>query len=275
MTGTPDGRAWHAPHVDPLNHRTDDHVVGPRARFGVIIPSTNTTVEADFHRACGGSDGLRGVSFHYGRMYIGSPNLGSDDDFEALLGQIRQSITVAVRDVVTCYPSSMLMGMSAETFWGGVAGNAAFEERIAAQTGGLAVATGAASCRAALEAFGVERIAVFSPYQPIADRQVSNYFTEAGFDVAAVTGLRCSSATTIAQVGPSRIAEVIDEIDGPTVEAIVQVGTNLSFVDQAAQLEARLGKPVIAINMATLWRALRTNGIDDRITGVGRLLEEF
>lgn len=255
--------------MDPLNHRADDHVVGPRARFGVIIPSTNTVVEQDFAAVA-----IDGVSFHFGRMYIANPELDSDAAFEELLGQIRQSIDVAVRDVITAKPSSMLMGMSAETFWGGVEGNATFERRISTLSGGLAVSTGAASCRAALDAFGARRISVFSPYQPIADRQVGDYFTEAGFDVAAITGLRCSSATSIAEVGRSRLVEVISEIDAPDVDALVQVGTNLNFVAQAAELEDALGKPVIAINMATLWHALRNNGIDDTLSGVGRLLAE-
>ena len=257
--------------VDPLNHREDDHIVGPRARFGVIAPSTNTVVEQDLSRLR-----LDGVTFHTGRMYIEHPGLASDEEFEQLLGQIRVSIDVAVRDVVTALPSAMLMGMSAETFWGGVAGNAEFERRISELSGGRSVTTGAASCRAALDAFGAERIAVFSPYQPIADEQVGTYFTEAGFDVAAITGLRCSTATSIAQVGPSRIVEVIEQIGGDRddVDAVVQVGTNLNFVDQAAALEAELAKPVIAINMATLWHGLRSNGLDDRPAGVGRLLAE-
>lgn len=249
--------------------RADDHVVGPRARFAVIIPSTNTVVEQDF-------TAIRpdGVSFHYGRMYVARPVLANNEEFEQLLGQIRESMAIAVRDVVTCKPTYMVMGMSAETFWGGVQGNAEFEDRITAQSGGLRVSTGAASCRAALEAFGVRRIAVFSPYQPIADEQVGGYFRDAGFDVRTVTGLRCPTATAIAEVGPSRLAEMVAAIDGPDVEAIVQVGTNLSFVDQAAALEAELGKPVIAINAATLWHALRRNGITDRIGGFGRLLAE-
>jgi hypothetical protein len=36
-----------------------------------------------------------------------------------------------------------------------------------------------------------------------------------------------------------------------------------------------LGKPVIAINTATYWHALRQNGITDKMQGFGRLLEEF
>jgi maleate isomerase len=258
--------------VDPLNHREDDHVVGPRARFAVIAPSTNTVVEQDLARVP-----LEGVTFHTGRMYIERPGLDSNEAFEELLGQIRGSIDVAVRDVVTALPTAMLMGMSAETFWGGIEGNAAFEQRIGALSGGRRVTTGAASCRAALEAFGVERIVVFSPYQPIADEQVGTYFTEAGFDVAAITGLRCSTATSIAQVGPTRITEVIEQLGGDRddVDAIVQVGTNLSMVRLAAAAEMWLGKPVIAINTATYWHALRQNKIMDKMSGLGRLLEEF
>ena len=243
-------------------------VVGTRGRFAVIIPSTNTVVEHDLAM-------IRpdGITFHSGRMYIADPTLDSDESFEALLTQIRESIRVAVRDVMTCDPTYMLMGMSAETFWGGVAGNEAFERRIFEQSG-LPVSTGAASCRAALDVYGAKTISVFSPYQPIADVQVGDYFREAGFDVKAITGLRCPSATAIAEVTPDEIAETVARIDGADVDTIVQVGTNLSFVHQAAQLEVELGKPVIAINVATLWHALRANGIDDQIDGFGSLLRD-
>jgi maleate isomerase len=62
-------------------------------------------------------------------------------------------------------------------------------------------------------------------------------------------------------------------LDGDDVDAIVQVGTNLSMLRLAAAAERWLGKPVIAINAATYWHALRANGIEDRIGGFGRLLE--
>ncbi len=37
--------------------------------------------------------------------------------------------------------------------------------------------------------------------------------------------------------------------------------------------EIWLGKPVVAINTATYWWALRRNGIADRVAGFGTLLE--
>ena len=66
------------------------------------------------------------------------------------------------------------------------------------------------------------------------------------------------------------------KLDGDDVDALVQVGTNLSMVrTAAAAAELWLGKPVIAINTATYWHALRTNKIEDRMEGFGRLLAEF
>ncbi|MCH5645318.1 MULTISPECIES: arylmalonate decarboxylase [unclassified Gordonia (in: high G+C Gram-positive bacteria)] len=245
------------------------NVVGSRAVFGVIVPSTNTVVEHDYWR----SD-IDGVAFRAGSMYIPHPVMDDNAGFEALLGQIRASIDDAVRDVLTAEPDRMVMGMSAETFWGGVDGNAAFEQRLRDRTG-LPVTTGASSCRAALETLGARRIAVFSPYQPIADVEVGRFFTEAGFDVAAITGLRCRTAMDIARVDVPRLREVVAELDGPDVDAIVQVGTNLSFVGLADELEAELGKPVVAINSATLWHALRDHGIADQVKGCGQLLREY
>ena len=67
---------------------------------------------------------------------------------------------------------------------------------------------------------------------------------------------------------------MIQDLNGPDVEAIVQVGTNLSMVRLADEAERELGKPVIAINAATMWHALRTNGISDQLQGFGSLLRE-
>ena len=69
------------------------------------------------------------------------------------------------------------------------------------------------------------------------------------------------------------IRAAIADIDGDDVDAVLQVGTNLCMLELAPRLEAELDKPVIAINAATYWHALRHNGIEDRKPGFGRLLE--
>jgi maleate isomerase len=68
--------------------------------------------------------------------------------------------------------------------------------------------------------------------------------------------------------------DAIQQLDGDDVDAIVQVGTNLSMIRLAAAAELFLGKPVIAINTATYWHALRACGITDRRAGFGSLLEQ-
>ena len=89
------------------------------------------------------------------------------------------------------------------------------------------------------------------------------------------TSLQCKSWIAIAEVTVDVCRDTIRELDGDDVDAIVQVGTNLSMIRFAAAAEMWLGKPVIAINTATYWHALRACGIKDRVEGFGRLLEEF
>ncbi len=58
-------------------------------------------------------------------------------------------------------------------------------------------------------------------------------------------------------------------------DAIVQCGTNLSIIDMMDRMEAELGIPMIPINAATLWFALRENGFTQKIPRATRLLREF
>jgi maleate isomerase len=243
-------------------------VLGYRGKWGVLVPSTNTVVEPDFYAMA-----PPGVTLHTARITITDQRIGDDAAFAQLMEQIRAAIGRAVGDVMTCEPDYLVMGMSSETFWGGREGNRAFEERIR-ELSGLPIATGAAACERALRTLGVRRVAVLTPYQPVGDAQVRRFFGECGFDVVALTGLRCPTAVSIAQQDEATLRRVLGALDQPGVEAIVQVGTNLSMVRLADEAERWLGKPVIAINAAIFWYALRQNGILDRRPGLGCLLRE-
>ena len=77
----------------------------------------------------------------------------------------------------------------------------------------------------------------------------------------------------IAHTPEAAIRDAIVEVDGP--DAVVVVGTNLPLAQVAAMADFLLGKPVIALNTATYWHALRQCGIEDKVRGFGRLLAEF
>jgi maleate isomerase len=105
--------------------------------------------------------------------------------------------------------------------------------------------------------------------------EVARYFTDKGFSVVRDKSLQCRSWIQIAEQTTETLRAELIKLDGDDVDAIVQVGTNLSMVRLAAAAEMWLGKPIIAINTATYWHALRANGINDRMEGFGRLLAEF
>ena len=72
-------------------------------------------------------DAGRVTSWRSGRIYIPNPDLADDASFVAFLESLRTEIGRAVRDVSTAKPDYIVMGMSAETFWGGTNGAAEFE----------------------------------------------------------------------------------------------------------------------------------------------------
>ncbi len=245
-------------------------VLGWRRKFGVLGPSTNTIVQPDFEM-------MRplGVTNHYSRIFTPNAKAISNESFMAGANTIAQGTLDAVRSVMTCEPDYLVMGMSAVTFFGGAAGADRFRDSVEKESS-VRISIGSHSCTAALKAYGgVKRIAVLSPYYPAANAEVRRYFTDSGFEVVKDICLQCPSWIAIAEVPTSVLRQKLIELDGKNVDAIVQVGTNLSMVRLAAAAELWLGKPIIAINTATYWHALRANGIPDKIAGLGRLLEEF
>ena len=244
-------------------------VLGWRKLLGVIAPSTNTVVQPDMERMR-----PEGVTNHFSRIYVEDPLALSNEDFIAGTTAIAENTLDAVRSVMTCRPDYLVLGMSAITFYGGVEGSRKWKKQVE-DLAGIGASTGAESVATALHAYGARSVSFVSPYYPVANAEVRNFLEESGFAVKRDVPLECRRWTDIAKVGPDSLREVIAELDGDDVDAIVQVGTNLSMVDLAAEYEAKLGKPVIAINTATYWHALRAQGITDKIEGMGRLLAEF
>ncbi|PMD38008.1 hypothetical protein L207DRAFT_584929 [Hyaloscypha variabilis F] len=215
-----------------------------RAQFGLILPSTNTSVEAEFNRML-----VPGVSWHSGRIFSANPDLSSNQAMEAFLVELRSQMKLAVESVCHAKIDYLL-------------------------SGGLGITTGAAACGAVIDVYKAKKIGIITPYQPVGDQQVVDFFTQIGCEVKAIYGFKCPTATSIAEVTEEEIKRTFRSVDGEDVDLLIQAGTNLLAGKAAAELEVELGKPVIAINTATVWHAYRTNGIKDQISGWGSLLEK-
>lgn len=246
-------------------------VLGWRGCFGVVTPSTNTVVQPEYDEMR-----PRGVTNHVARMHIPNDPMASDADFDELIRRIDAALEGALERVLTAEPDHIVLGISAESIWnGGMAAARAIRARVDRMTGGLPFTQAADALPAALEALGVSGpVGLVTPYFPVAHGHLCAYLAEIGCELVAARHLRRTSPVAIARTPLDVLRAALEEVDRPEVRAIIQFGANLPMMRLAAQAEQRLGKPVIAINAATYWYALRSHGITDRIAGCGRLLEE-
>jgi len=241
--------------------------LGFRKKFAVLIPSTNTSVQPEF-------DAMRpvGVTNHISRIVIPNIALKDDADFSRLITLIAAAQNEAVDSAMSCEPDRLVLGISAETFWDGLNASRKLKAELIERTG-LPISMGSEACTAALSLWNVKRIAVLTPYHPVGDANVRRFFEECGYEVKRVKGLKCESPVAIAHVTEAQLRDGIRELDGDDVDAIIQVGTNLAMARLAASADMWMARPVLAINTAIYWHALRESGITDRIAGFGPLLE--
>jgi maleate isomerase len=244
--------------------------LGFRLKIGIVIPSTNTSVEPE-------CDALRprGVTNHVARIMVAEQPQRDDAEQAQVIDSIQPDLLPAVDRVMTCAPATVVMGMSLPTFWDGMAASERLKARLEARAG-VPVVLGSHACLAALLRLGApKRLALMSPYQPVGDGHVRRFFEEAGYQVIALDSVGAASMRSIAQVDTARLIDALKGLAALKPDAILQAGTNLAMSDLAAEAERWLGLPVLAINAVTYWQALRANRIGDRVFGYGRLLEEF
>ncbi|MGH8691087.1 MAG: hypothetical protein ACREUS_08665, partial [Burkholderiales bacterium] len=114
--------------------------LGHRAKFAVLAPSTNTSVQPEF-------DAMRpwGVTNHHSRLIIPDSRVTGDRSFMRMMDGIRAALFPALEAALTCDPDYVVLGMSAETFWDGLKGSTALKRKLlrAAKRG---VAMGSDSC---------------------------------------------------------------------------------------------------------------------------------
>ena len=242
---------------------------GWKLRVGAVIPSTHTIVQPDF-------DDLRldGITNHVARIGIPNIDIKTDDDFDKLVRLSEADLVAAVDRILTADPEILVVGMSSLIVWDGYDASCK-RKAMLEQRSKLPVTGGSFAVAEALNKFGAKTIGIISPYMPIANKHISQFFTDIGFEVKNFIGLQCPSPVEISHVTPDQLSEALDQVDETDIDALVQFGTNLHFMEQAALEEEIRKKPVISINSASYWHALRLKNIETRYKNYGRLLAEF
>lgn len=247
-------------------------ILGWRCKFGVITPSTNTVVQPEY-------DDLRpaGVTNHISRMHISDKAINDDSDFERLILSIDEALESAVDRVNTCLPDSIILGISAESIWGGgIEAASKVKERIKSRSRVDNVFIAADALSLALKSYKVKgKVGLITPYMPVAEKHLKKYMDDIGYNVSSMIHLRCKSPVLIAHTPLENIKKALIKLVAEGATAIIQFGANLPMAKFSQLAENWLDIPVISVNVATYWHALRANKIYDQITGYGKLMEKY
>ncbi len=241
-------------------------ILGWRARIGIVAPATNTIVQPEM-------EGFRpaGVTNHIGRIAVRNTPIATDADFLRLLDQLSEDMDRALDDVAACKPDHLVIGVTSPMVRGGRDTCIAQLDRIAQRTG-IGATAGSMALARVLKELGISRIGLITPYQPVMDPMLTGFMGEGGVSVERLVTLRCATPFAIAQVTATDLQAAIADADRPEIEAWVQVGTNLAFSGLAADLNAQMGKPVVGVNAATYWEALRVLGVTEEVPELGPVL---
>lgn len=229
--------------------------------FGVLIPSTNTTVEIELSRL------PAGYQAHFARLlsstpgHAFAPSRDEDIDYQSrLLGTARVEMV-------------MLMQTSASLF----ADN--YDEtvipRMSAAARGVPATTSARAVGQALRALGTRRIALVSPYSDEVIARAKNYFAaKHGLDVIVAESFGATDSYEIGNIRPESARDAFARINRPEIDAFMVPGANFPTMASIAAWEREFDKPVVTSTQAALWAMARELG-GEPIAGYGRLLERL
>lgn len=240
-------------------------VYGTRARLGLIVPPTNTANEAEWQVMA-----PEGVTVHAVRMPLHT-GTSSEEGLRALYADVEHAasdLAQASVDVIAygCTAGSMTTPMTALC------------DFVTGRTG-LPSVTTAASLVGAFRALGVQRVAVATPYHDELNEHERGFLAANGITVVAMAGLGIGAGgpqeyVRIARVPLDDVRRHALAVDRPEAEALLISCTDFATLPLIAELEDRLGKPVVTSNQATFWAALRAAGDDGRFDRFGALLRD-
>ena len=228
-------------------------------KVGLVIPSSNTTMEPEFHQIMEPY-----ATVHTSRLRLRKVTAPELEVMERDAERAACELSDADVDVI-CY------GCTSGSLLRGIGHDKQLVHRIESATGIPAVATAGAVVDA-LRHLGLKRISVATPYTREINAIESRFLKDSGFGVLNILGLGLTENPEIglqsAQVAYklARRSYVADA-DGVFISC-----TNFHTLDVIAKLEDELSKPTVSSNTATAWKVCQKLRITNNIHGYGQLL---
>jgi maleate cis-trans isomerase len=232
-----------------------------RRHFGVLIPSTNTTVEIEYTHHLPAT-----LQFHSARLGKGgntpfSPSRDEDVIYQSkLLGHARVEVVALAQTSASLFDD----GYDAKV------------KMLMSQNAGVPAVTSAEAIGQAVLALGAKRIGIVTPYSTQVIEMAKRYYEgKYGLKVVGMEGFGATDAYAIGKLDANTAFEALRRVDTPAIELLIVPGGNFPTLPWIAAWERAFGKPVITTNQAALWGALGIMRLNDPLPGLGRLLEQM
>lgn len=231
-------------------------------RIGLLVPSSNSTVEVEFYRAL-----PQDVSLHVGRLPI------TQVDPESIAGMVGP-IDTESKKLASADVDVIVLGAAAPSFLNGMG----YDREMAARIGhasGKPATTASTALLQSLAALGIKRIALGTAYtQKVTDIAIA-FLRANGIEVVVNECLGKVDNLEIGRLDVTTALELGRRIANPEAQAIAFLCTNWQSMAIIDQLERDTGAPVLSSTQFSIWAALKTVRYDGRIEGYGRLLREM
>ena len=235
-------------------------------RLGLLVPPLNTTMEDDFAKWMPNS-----VRLHVNRLYHppGQPDeMERSQAYGDHLAESTRLLAKASVDVIA-------FGCTSGSFLNGLGYDQQIVEGIREASGGVKAVATARAVVDALNELGVRRIAACSPYGEETNRRLTNFYTDAGFEIVSFDAVDQEQIGPSTDAGPEVALNLAKGVDRPEAEAIFISCTAFRGAAEAIEeIEEVTGKPVVTSNQATFWACLRQMGVEESVQGAGILMRE-
>jgi len=220
---------------------------GWRARIGVLLPPGNPTVEPEL---CGMAP--TGVSVHFARMEA-PPSLGPAGGaagMEERTRAYREGLEGPARALGEVRPAVVVLAHTASSYALGFGNDQPLADRIASLSGAPALLA-AHAVRAALQHFGIKRLALGTPYPEAISAQGKAYWDGAGFEIAGYH--RLTDVKDIYAESEERAYLLARQADARDAEAVLLSGTGLPTVALLEMVEAVANAPRPRRSLLFVW----------------------
>jgi maleate isomerase len=231
-------------------------------RIGLLVPSSNTTVEPEFYRAL-----PRGVTLHTARLFL--TRIAPESILKMVEDMETQARLLASADV-----DVIVLGATAPSFLKGLGYDRELIQKIETATGKPATTTSTALVQA-IRQIGARRVVLGSAYDEKVNGIARVFLEASGLEVLDVKGLALVDNLVVGRLSSDTAYDLAISLDHARADAIVLSCTNWQTLDAIERIERDTGKPVITTTQATIWAALRAVGHAESIRGYGRLLRDL